>query len=140
MTDFETLLREYRNQIIKTLEHLAYSYGKVQHLTASIDQLSSEDLETWEGFVSRFARASDIFLAKYLRTRVLQGDPAFRGSLRDFVDQAEKMGVIDNADEWMGIRELRNLSTHEYTTEGLSKHFENLRKLAPKILGLKAKI
>lgn len=33
----------------------------------------------------------------------------FSGSLRDFVNQAEKLGYIENAETWMGIRELRNI-------------------------------
>jgi hypothetical protein len=58
--------------------------------------LSSEDLGSWEGFASRWARVSDIFLAKVVRSRVLMGDPAFRGELRDFVDQGEKIGRVDD--------------------------------------------
>src|SRR4051812_32183203 len=111
----DRLLTEYRLQILKGIEHLTYSFRKIQGLSSDPSILSTQDLESWEGFVARFARVSDIFLAKYLRTYVLKGDPAFRGSLRDFVNQAEKLGLVEDVEQWMVIRELRNITAHEYS-------------------------
>ncbi len=140
MTDYDKLLKEQRRQIDKALGHLEYSYKKVQKLSPDPKKLDDEDLETWESFVARFARASDLFLSKYIRTAILQGDPAFRGSFRDFLDQAEKMGLVDQADAWMAVRELRNQSAHEYSEEKLAALFEAIRKEAPLLLGLKTKL
>ena len=134
--DYSKLLEQQYQQIQRALLHLKYSYDKVLNLSPDPKNLSTEDLETWEGFIARFARVSDIFLSKYLRTFVLKGDPAFRGSLRDFVDQAEKLGLLDDAEAWMAIRELRNLSAHEYTDEKLLPLFVATRVEAPRLLAL----
>ncbi len=130
MTDFTRLL--------KALKHLDYSYKKVLKLSSNVKSLSTDQLEVWEAFVSRFARVSDIFLSKYIRTYVLKEDLAFRGSFRDFLDQAEKLGFIEKAQDWMNIRELRNLSAHEYSEEKLTPLLEGLRLETPRLLELKS--
>ena len=56
--------------------------------------------------------------------------------LRDFMDQAEKIGLIDDADIWMKIRELRDQSAHEYLDEKLAENFGRLRDFAPHLLNL----
>jgi len=61
----------------------------------------------------------------------MMADPAFRGELRDFVNQAEKAAVITDADRWMQIRELRNKIAHEYTKNDLSKLFKDVVLLTP---------
>ncbi len=140
MDHLKELLNDYKDQILKAIEHLSYSYQKVFNLSPEIKKLNSSDLEAWEAFFSRFSRVSDIFLTKYIRTKILLGDPAFRGSLRDSVDQGEKLGLIHDAEVWMKIRELRNASAHEYTAEDLSRIFEEARKLTPILLDLENKI
>ena len=137
MDSFPSLLKIYFQQIEKATFHLAYSYQKILVLPSSIEQLDTTQLEAWEGFVSRFNRLSDIFLSKYIRTSVLQADPAFRGSLRDFVEQAEKLALIEDSDTWMSIRELRNNATHEYLDAELSLVFSKMRDLCPLLLTLK---
>jgi hypothetical protein len=138
--DHDKLLSEYRLQILKGIEHLSYSLKKVTKLSTDLSKLSTQELESWEGFVARFARVSDIFLSKYVRTYVLKGDPAFRGTLRDFVNQAEKMELIEEAEQWMTIRELRNMTAHEYSEKELARDFEKMKTLAPLLISLKDKI
>lgn len=93
-----------------------------------------ERLETWESFVARFSRVSDIFLSKYIRLKVLNEDPAFRGSFRDFLDMSEKIGLVTSASEWMQVRELRNKTAHEYTRDDLKVVFEQVLKMTPFLL------
>jgi len=61
----------------------------------------------------------------------MKADPAFRGELRDFVDKAEKKGLISSADKWMQIRELRNKISHEYTRSDLKITFEDVKAHTP---------
>ena len=80
---------------------------------------------------------SDLFLSRYLRTRVLLNDPGFVGTLRDFLNQAEKMGIIEQSEMWMGIRELRNITAHDYSEEDLGQFFHRLRQECPKLLAIR---
>ena len=124
----------------KALQHLRYSFQKVKNLSSDLETLSEEDLETWEGFVSRFSRASDIFINKYLETIILKEDPAFRGSVRDILNQAEKLQLIDSAEAWLEIRGLRNVTSHEYAEEKLQELFESVRKETPRLLEVEKKL
>lgn len=101
------MVANHRPLIIKTIQelqagvqHLEYSYRKVQKIPLHKDQMDEEQLESCEGFVSRFAWVSDLYLSKYLRTKVLIADPAFRGEILDLLNKAEKMGLIQKADDW----------------------------------------
>lgn len=131
MVKYEDLMVYQKSEILSALDYLIYSWNKIQNLSAEAQNFDPETLETWESYASRFARVSDIFLSKYIRTRILSADPAFRGELRDFVDQAEKAGVVSSADQWMEIRELRNKIAHEYSKSDLSKLFKDLMKVTP---------
>lgn len=134
MTDFKKILQTQKDKLLKAVKHLDFSYKKISLLPADARILDEEQLETWESFATRFSRVVDIFLIKYLRTFVLQDDPGFQGSLRDFVNQAEKLNLIDSTDYWMKLRELRNLTAHDYNEEELSDFFEELKKYAPQLI------
>jgi hypothetical protein len=139
-TKYDRLLSEQADEVRQALTHLKYSYRKVLSLQADPRKLTTEQLETWEAFVARFARLSDIFLSRYVRTFVLKGDAGFRGSFRDFLDQAEKGKLIDSAESWMNVRELRNQSAHEYAAEKLAILFDAIRNEAPRLLALEKSI
>jgi len=116
------------------LEHLEYSFRKAKKLSSDSRKLDVEELEVWESFVARFSRLSDIFVSKYIRSKVLESDPGFRGSLRDYLDIAEKQSLLSSADEWMKVRELRNKTAHEYTRDDLSQVFSDVLKLSPFVI------
>jgi hypothetical protein len=137
MTDNEQLLETYARKLKKALKHLDYSYNKILKLSDKVEILDDEDLETWESFAARFSRVVDIFLTRYLRAFILMNDPGFNGSLRDFVNQGEKLGIIDNADSWMSLRELRNISAHDYSERDLGEFFSRLKQECPKLLNIK---
>lgn len=102
--------------------------------------MTDPQLEAWDGFASRFARTSDIFLSKYVRAYILKDDPAFDGGFRDQLNKAEKLGLIDDTNTWMEIRELRNATVHEYSDQDLEKIFEKFRKYTPLLLALSKKL
>lgn len=131
------LIDQTWQEVLEGIQHLDYSYKKVQKLGTDPSQLSSEDLETWEGLIARFGRVSDIYLSKYLRALVSHAEPGFRGSFRDYLDQAAKMKIIGEVEQWIEIRELRNLSVHEYSKAKVPAIFDRVRELTPKLIALK---
>lgn len=136
MTDYKKIVEKYKIQLEKALGHFHYSLNKIQNLTTNPTQLDDETLESWEGFSSRFSRVVDVFLTKYVRARVLMNDPGFRGTVRDFVNQGEKLGLLKNTEEWMALRKLRNIEAHTYEEE-LEKFLIQLRNAAPHLSALK---
>lgn len=112
---------KYTNQLKKALKHLEYSRKKIQSLPKRLDENDEESLETWESFAARFSRVVDIYLTKYIKCKVKKNDPGFDGTLRDYLNHAEKMKLVTDVDHWMATRELRNIQAHDYTEEELEK-------------------
>ncbi|OGT24806.1 MAG: hypothetical protein A2W47_02465 [Gammaproteobacteria bacterium RIFCSPHIGHO2_12_38_15] len=137
MTAREDFFKEQKENLIKAIAHLEYSYKKITLLPTDPKELNEETLETWESFSARFSRVADIFLTKYIRSFVLLKDPGFKGSFLDFLNQAEKFHLIKDTETWMGIRELRNISAHEYTDKDLMGFFNRLKQEAPRLLEIK---
>lgn len=114
---YQELLKKYEDQVQKAMGHLQYSRNKVSSLPTKLSENDEETLETWESFTSRFARVVDLFLTKYIKVRIKIEDPGFDGSLRDYLNLAEKLGWILDVDRWIALRELRNIQAHDYTDE-----------------------
>ena len=136
----ENLINEAKTEILEAIGHLEYSLNKVAHLSSDTSKLSSEELETWEGLLARFGRVSDMYLSKYLRSRIQDVEPGFRGSFRDSMDYSEKMGWIDDVNLWMEIRQLRYSSVHEYSKAKIPLILERVRELSPQLVALKRKL
>lgn len=130
----------YADKLRKSLQHLSYSYAKVLQLSTNVGLMDEETLETWESFTARFSRAVDLFLTKYARAVVMQEDPGFSGTVRDFADYAEKLGLIESSDQWMEFRGFRNIIVHEYEDDDLQQNLEDLRRLTPVVLAVAAKL
>jgi hypothetical protein len=135
-----SLLEAQMSQLQKALEHLRYSYNKINRQNIQPKEEDEEAPETWESFSSRFARVVDIFLSKFLRTYVLYHDPGFKGSMRDFINLGEKLDLIEDSDWWLGLRELRNIAAHEYNEDDLAAFYKSLFSECPQLLRLSRRL
>ncbi len=126
----DEVIERYEIQLIKAIGHFEYSLKKVEKLTTNPTQQSEDELALFESFSSRFSRVVDLFLSKYLKARVKKEDPGFDGTLRDFVNFGEKLGLVEDADTWMSLRELRNIEAHTYEDE-LEEFLKQLLARAP---------
>ncbi|MHB1678515.1 MAG: hypothetical protein ACYCSS_13480 [Sulfuriferula sp.] len=79
--------------------------------------IKREDLaEKIDAFVGRFGRLQDHIGEKPLPAfaKLIGGQPK---SLLDVIAFAERMEWVENAEEFIGARKLRNLLVHEYMTD-----------------------
>lgn len=136
MTDYQKLLEKHKDSLKKSLKYLKDSYAKIQPLPIHIKEGDSETLEIWESYVARFARVSDIFVMKYLKTKISSENPAFRGTVRDLLNEAEKLNLIESAQQWLDIRDLRNRATHDYEESELEGYLEDIKRLTPLVLAI----
>ena len=136
MHDLQPLIVDTEAKLAQALSYLSYSYEKVQRLPRHFAELDQETLETWESFSARFARIADLFLNKYLRLYLTHQDPGYQGTLRDRVNLAEKYQLIDSAATWMEIREVRNVTAHEYSEQAFDEYAARLLELTPHLLKL----
>lgn len=134
------LVGYYYTKIVKSLKYLEFTYARVQKLSVDPTQLTDEEFEVWDGFATRFARSSDLFLSKYVKAAIKNDDPAFDGSFRDQLNRAEKLKLIDDSRVWFEIRELRNVVVHEYSDEDLKAIFQKMLKFTPLVLELRKRL
>lgn len=136
MNHIINLINDEKQQLLKALKHLDYSYNKINKFSAHVDSDDDENLEIWESFSARFSRVVDIFLSKFVRSYILYNDPGFKGSLRDHINTAEKLSLIDDSNWWLGLRELRNIAAHEYNNDDIAQLYSRLYYECPRLLQL----
>lgn len=134
------LQEKIKSDLLKSLKHLKYSYEKVKNIDLSKKDWPENELEVLESFSSRFARTTDIFVSRFLRLKVHEWDPAFRGTMIDLLLIAEKQGLISSAKKWYRIRELRNAAAHEYTPDDLQVLYSEIFELTSDVLALQAQL
>jgi len=99
-------------QMSASFETLMLSVAKCQSIGVK-EFYTFEELESFDSLTSKFSRTSDLFTQKVLRTSWLLLHEAFLPFI-DFVNIAEKIGLIANADNLLIIRDIRNQIAHEY--------------------------
>lgn len=127
------LVNELKNNLKRleqSLSALLYSWEKCSKIGLEKGNHEQEEQEAFEALTSRFARTSDILTQKVARTifTLLQED------IKTFIDAAnflEKLDIVQNADDILTIRELRNQIAHEYVEDSLTDLFRDILKYTP---------
>ena len=119
---------------------LKWSLDRCQPIPMTAGQkLAQEDLEKFESLTARFARFNDILLLKIFRLiDAIDLDDA--GTVRDRINRAEKKGLIENAQRFIEIRELRNSIAHEYQPEALNVIFTETLQATPALLDVAERV
>ncbi len=107
-----------------------------------------EKVKMIDSFIYRFTKIQDLMGNKLFKLFLdLLGEYEDTMSLLDVLDKLEKFGIIDNSDQWMEYRNLRNILTYEYPDceeeiiEGIQKAmvaFEEIEKILDTIKNHKA--
>lgn len=130
--DLRRLLREELLNLEQALPSFERSLAKCASLSPSPRQ-SFEDEESFDALTSKFARTSDIFTQKVLKTFVA----LLREDAPTFIDRmnlCEKLGVIPSAAQMIAVRDLRNTIAHEYATDDLMEVYRDTVALSPRLI------
>ena len=114
-------LDEHFAALEKASSSLIYSYDKCR-VIGEKDEYDLEEQESFEALTSRFARASDILTQKVLKTLFI----LLQENIKTIIDAAnflEKLELIENADDLLNIREIRNQIAHEYVESDIINIF-----------------
>ncbi|MEO6219694.1 MAG: HepT-like ribonuclease domain-containing protein [Ginsengibacter sp.] len=119
----------------KTLQYLEANFKQAEeaasHLNISFErckdfinenEFNEEQLIELEALTARFARVSDLLIQKIFKT-IDQVDATTPGTVRDRILQAEKNGIIKDADTLLEIRNVRNTIAHEYESIDVKEMF-----------------
>ncbi len=127
----KTNLKETLVLLDNSFKALSYSYDKCR----AIGKKSNYDLEEQESFealTSRFARTADILTHKAFKTlfAILQENVK---TIIDAANLSEKLGIVENADDILNVRELRNQIAHEYINADLTTLFMDVLHYVPEM-------
>lgn len=124
------------------LQHLLETDGRLFGQRFSADRAAAlrvniDEAERTDAFVARFGRLQDTvadkLLPEFLRCLA---EPV--GAVIDNLDRAEKLGLLNSADEWLASRKLRNRMVHEYVRDAseLADALNQGHLLVPMLVGL----
>ncbi|MBB3189431.1 hypothetical protein [Halomonas cerina] len=116
--DLQERLAFLHRVVSKEIQHLQFSSGRVFDQPLDVDRaatLANDEAfaERVEAFASRFCRLQDTVGDKLLPVW-LQALGEKRGAVVDNLDKAEKLGMLESADRWLAIRQIRKQMIHEY--------------------------
>ncbi len=126
------MLAEARQDLVHALAWLQRSHEQCTALRQK-QELLAEDYDAFEALTSRFARVSDILLQKFFRALDVV-ELSSGGTLLDVLLRAEKRGLVESADDFLEIRELRNEISHEYAMDDLRELFWDVLDKTPDLM------
>ncbi|MFH1222833.1 MAG: hypothetical protein V1647_00645 [Pseudomonadota bacterium] len=119
----------FKDSVDKMGKALLVLMDVISH-TASYDTkkvYTPRELEAYDSLTIRFLRAYEIFVGNVLKSCDFMFENASIGELKDRLNRAEKRGILDNVDEWMNMRRIRNVIAHEYVAEKLYEMDKSIR-------------
>ena len=128
----QSVLRANREVLDQALPSFRRSLQKCRSLDLAGPR-SFEVEESLDALTSKFARVSDIFTQKVLKSLVL----LTREDAPTFVDRmnlCEKLGLISSSADLIEVRDLRNQIAHEYLSENLTEVYGDCLGLSEKLL------
>lgn len=126
------MLAEARQDLVHALAWLQRSHEQCTPLRRK-QELLAEDYDAFEALTSRFARVSDILLQKFFRALDVV-ELSSGGTLLDVLLRAEKRGLVESADDFLEILELRNEISHEYAMDDLRELFWDVLDKTPYLI------
>jgi hypothetical protein len=128
----QSVLRANREVLDQAVPSFRKSLEKCRSLNLA-EPRSFEVEESLDALTSKFARVSDIFTQKVLKSLVL----LTREDAPTFVDRmnlCEKLRIISSAADLIEIRDLRNQIAHEYLSDNLTEIYGDCLTLSEKLL------
>jgi len=106
------ILKENLETLNKSAGWLLYSYLMCKKIGIK-KEFSARELTEFESLTSRFARTVDLFINKGLRS-LYRVELENVVTIIDLLNLTEKREIIESAETWKIIKELRNSIAHDY--------------------------
>ncbi len=132
MSELKEALLESIDMLEKSLLTLEESFKRCEKIGIK-ESYEAQELIEFEALTSRFARSVDILTSRLIRSllRYLRED---KKTLIDVANYLEKLELVESADKFLELRDIRNLISHEYVLENLNELFQMVLKKTPEVL------
>jgi len=127
-TSINELLIKNIKLINDSLINFKLSIEKCKKIDLTME-LSFEEQESFDSLTSKFARISDIYTQKILKSICI----VYRENCTTFIDRcnfAEKIGIISDVQLLFDIRDLRNEISHEYIDDLILEIYQKTLELS----------
>lgn len=127
--DLVDALREKISHIGKMQVNLEYSRAKIAgwwSVEQPFDAWSADRLETLAAFKARFAEMQDHLASAMKLIAAIEEQPT--EAFTYVLNFMSKLHILDTAEEWRDIRDLRNAAVHDYSASEQDKalHYHRL--------------
>jgi hypothetical protein len=122
--NYQLELKNDKNLLLTSVESMELSFEKCFKIGLK-NKYNFEEQESFDSLSSKFARVSDIYTQKILKTIFM----LLRENPQSFIDKAnlaEKLSIIPSAENLIAIRDLRNEIVHEYIIEELPDIYKEI--------------
>jgi hypothetical protein len=101
------------------LERMQYAHRKIEECfpldIPGYEKIDDDALSYFDQFVYRFSKLQDCMGAKLFKSILDNLGEDTRGvPFIDILSRLEVLNIIDRSDDWLSLREIRNVLAHEY--------------------------
>ncbi len=130
------ILGEKREALSRLRQGLLYTESRLPWPITNTQSCDAEILERLSAFSERFAKMQDVLAGAMRHALLLQGDNPL--TFADVLATMEKLRIVEDQQEWINIRLLRNKAAHDYTIDGdhQAEYFNSLHAQLPVLLGM----
>jgi hypothetical protein len=102
------------------MQRIQYAWDSLKDIfpvdTKSYKELTQEQISRTDQLIYRFSQLQDT-IGNKLFPLILEGLGEYTPNMPfiDILNTLEKLSIIEGAEQWLGLREIPNLVTHEYS-------------------------
>lgn len=130
------ILHEKLEALNRLRQGLLFTESRLPWPISNTQGYNAETLEKLSAFSERFAKMQDVLAGAMRHALLLKGENPI--TFADVLTLMEKLAVIEDQQEWINIRLLRNKAAHDYTTDGdlQAEYFNTLHAQLSTLLGM----
>ncbi len=133
------ILHEKHTALDRLRQALIFTESRLLWPIPNTESCDAETLEKLSAFTERFAKLQDVLAGAMRHSVILQGENPL--TFTDVLAVMEKLEIVEDQQEWINMRLLRNKAAHEYTTDGdrQAEYFNTLHSQLPALLDMTGK-
>jgi len=111
------MIKDIFEQLDLQISRINKTYSDISDNPNWKSEFNNDDnlIKTIDSFIFRYIKVQDIMGKRLFRYYLdALGEYEDSLSLLDMLDKLEKLGILEDSNQWMMYRKLRNLLTHEY--------------------------
>jgi len=129
---------------VKRLNYASEKLKRLMPLDAqSYQNLKDEHVESLDQFLFRFSKLQDA-IGQRLFSGLLEllKEPVKQQPFLDKLNRLEQLGALEDVEQWLQLRSLRNILAHEYENEpvAMSKAINTIYESKSMLLAIYAKV